>query len=300
MSTENLRLYLDFVHNRHEVWEKRQRGEAAPWTDDPIIANYKFTNVYRVLDHGTQFVLRLLYEDEPSYSTALFRAFLYRYTNRPEPWERFYDTHGRMPNILDSVDGTLLFNWWEQRHDGLPIFGNAFKMFSGAENKGTDRLTWAVHLARDVFADRSFMRRWVTLRSQEERMALLKTIPRVADFMGMQILTDIGYSQWLQSDENEFIVPGPGAKRGAAEIFGSILSAEQAIRELQPTLACGLELPDGTIREPSLMDVQNTLCEFSKYMRYYRHPSPRQGQYNAVHTPGEPFYPTHWHTKEKP
>lgn len=295
MNPDHLRLYLDFVHERHAVWIRRQIGLPGPWTEDPILRNYKFTNVFRVLDHGTQFVLRLLYEDEPSYDDALFRAFLYRYTNRPEPWERFYDKHGRFPSVADLQGQELLLQEWRsQKAAGLPIFGNAYKMFCGQENKGTDRLTWAVRFARDVFTDGSFVRGFRTKATQADRLEYLKTLPRVADFMGMQILTDIGYSPWLQADENEFVVPGPGARRGAAELSYT-RDLQQLMDGLQLVVDCRVELPGGAHRNVSLMDVQNTLCEFSKYMRYYRHPAQRTTAYKTVHQSTEPFYPPHWY-----
>lgn len=79
-------VYHDFVVARHQIWEKRQLGLPAPWATDPLLNTRKFTNVFRVLDAGTQFVIRELFPDT-TYQTALMRAFLYRYTNRPEPWE---------------------------------------------------------------------------------------------------------------------------------------------------------------------------------------------------------------------
>ena len=30
--------YLDFVAERHGVWQKRQAGRPGPWTSDPIVA----------------------------------------------------------------------------------------------------------------------------------------------------------------------------------------------------------------------------------------------------------------------
>ena len=56
-------VYRAFVIERHKIWERRQAGEPGPWTRDPILASRKFTNVFRVLDPGTQFVLTDLFPD---------------------------------------------------------------------------------------------------------------------------------------------------------------------------------------------------------------------------------------------
>lgn len=52
--------YLEFVHERHNVWERRRAGDPQPWTSDPVLAGNKFTNVFRVLDYGSQFLLKEL------------------------------------------------------------------------------------------------------------------------------------------------------------------------------------------------------------------------------------------------
>src|SRR5690349_21447205 len=102
--------YLDFVAERHRVWERRQKEfSTAPvvWTDDPVLAAFKFTNVFRVLDAGSQFLLKML--NEPiSFSEKVFRAFLYRYTNRPEPYVAFHMAFGRYPLRSDAENGDLL------------------------------------------------------------------------------------------------------------------------------------------------------------------------------------------------
>ncbi len=55
--------YLSFCRERHKIWLKRQAGDPGPWTDDPILATRKFTNVFRILDPGTQFVVQELLPD---------------------------------------------------------------------------------------------------------------------------------------------------------------------------------------------------------------------------------------------
>lgn len=287
--------YLEFVKERHRVWERRQ-SEQHCHSDDPVINGFKFTNVFRVLDHGSQFVLSLLNEDIP-FSEKVFRAFLYRYTNRPEPWITFRHTEGRYPKHIDAVNGRLLNYWGWYRREGHPVFGQAYKMFSGAENRGTDRLTWAVNLARDyatpVFSD------LLLRKTMKQRHDMLKTIPRCADFMAMQINTDLGWTQELQQDENEWVVPGPGARVGAKHVSPDsraehvIEWAQRRIWEMEDSPA--LALPNGRLYLPSLMDVQNTFCEFGKYVRY-RERGPVTKVYRPAH-PGRqipPTFPGHW------
>jgi len=35
-----------YMNERHSIWMKRNKGEQKPWTQDPILQQYKFTNVF--------------------------------------------------------------------------------------------------------------------------------------------------------------------------------------------------------------------------------------------------------------
>lgn len=297
MNPDAAMTYLDFVVERHNIWWKRQQGQEGPWTDDTVLRDRKFTNVFRVLDYGSQFLCReLLYDDSRlSPGDVLMRAFLYRYTNRPEPWLAFKEEFGRMP-IREDLERNLPDLWADYRAGGYPIFGNAYKMFSGYENKGTDRLTWVTRLVERFFGfgDDDITDAFWDARSPADKLAVLKTIPRCADFMGMQVLTDVGY--WDPSwDENAFVVPGPGARVGAKAIG---MQADAAIAWAHHALSFREDAPiipvhDGW-RLPSYMDVQNTFCEFGKYIRYTGKPHPTRGGYKGMHPTEPPFIPPHW------
>ncbi|THH15300.1 hypothetical protein EW146_g5161 [Bondarzewia mesenterica] len=45
---------FSFIAERHAIHQRRIAGEAFPWTDDPVLLKYSFTNVFRVLDRMTQ------------------------------------------------------------------------------------------------------------------------------------------------------------------------------------------------------------------------------------------------------
>lgn len=281
---ETLERYKGFVRARHSVWEKRSLGLPAPWTNDPIVATRKFTCVFRILDRGSQYLYQIMRDED--YHTALFRAFLYRYTNRPEPWVAFEEAWGYLPTWQDAQDGTLLSTWMEFRHkQDMPMFGNAYKMFSGLENKGTDRLTWVVNLARDWITP-EFSETMQEAESQAIRAMFLQQIPRCAGFMSMQILTDISY--YAGYSENEFIIAGPGAVAGSKAI-DSRVPADAMIRGLTQYWR---EEGDVNLfgRSPSLMDTQNTLCEFSKYVKWM----PGPNQYVPVGPQQDPILPPHY------
>jgi hypothetical protein len=288
-------MYINFVVERHHVWVQRSRQFPPPWTNDHILLERKFTNVFRILDYGSQFLVKeLLYDEDATPSDVLFRAILYRYTNRPEPWVYFRERHGHYPEVTDLKRGKLQATWQAYNAQGGPIFGTAYRMFVGQENKGSTRLGWAIDTAKEVFDGRkTFSRHFYNADSLEDRIQVLREeVPRCAAFMSMQIATDMGYSPYPIGTEDDYVVPGPGCQAGAAVLGMNGLDAIEWAKD-QIGTAIAIALPNGN-RNPSRMDIQNTLCEFSKYHRYNLLP-PTGRPYRPVHPVlPEPFYPPHW------
>jgi hypothetical protein len=185
--------------------------------------------------------------------------------------------------------------WHDYRAGGNPVFGNAYKMFSGAENKGTDRLTWITQLADRYFG---FGPDDIAEELLRTRIILASGSRCSRRFLAAQASWGCRSSRtsgtWdPQYNENEFVVAGPGARVGARHIFPGTQGAE-AIAWARGAVQMDPDLPRVAGRTPSMMDIQNTLCEFGKYVRYSQLP-PKRKDYTAAHPePVEPFLPPHW------
>lgn len=115
--------YVAYVRERHRIWELRSLGLPAPWTRSPILGTKKFTNDFRVLDTGSQYVLRMVQDAEDPIDVVL-RAFLYRFTNLPEPWEAYREEFGRWPEIRDV--GNRLDDFLRRYAEGASILNSAY------------------------------------------------------------------------------------------------------------------------------------------------------------------------------
>lgn len=290
--------YLDFVAERHRVWERRQAGQPGPWTDDPILQRNKFTNDYRVLDYGSQFLLReLLNQPGLAAGDALARAFLYRMSNEPATWRYTHKHWGHYPTAygLNDMLGDL---WARYRDSGNRVFSGAYTIMPLPGVAGFDKAREVVRMAARSFHPGSatcVTPAFLAAGTMAERFAVLRAIPNVGDFIAMQVLTDFGYSPFgADQDENEFVVAGPGARKGAKEIFPEkkvawvIAWCRDRVLELD-------DCPSLQGRPPSMMDIQNTLCEFSKYARFMRKPEPAR-VFKPEHpgTPAPLVLPAHW------
>lgn len=309
--------FTDFVQKRHMVWEARQADTPPPWTDDPILATHKFTNVFRVLDYGSQFLLKELVDPDISPRDQLMRCFLYRHTGRWEAWEFYALMEGGYPTVADLDRVQRAFHAYrgqakttirgaEARNAAggvknvfqRSIFTGAYLVFPQSTQPGTDKLDSIIDLTRRLFepgGSQDVVPDFLAAKAQAWRFNALRRNKGVADFMSMQVLTDWGYTPHCGEDrEDEFVVCGPGAKKGAA-VLSAKDKPEDIARWAQGAIStCLVYLPDGRTRLPSLMDAQNTLCEFSKYARFRKEAKLPQ-PYRASHPgPQQITLPAHW------
>jgi hypothetical protein len=68
------------VLQRHNIFVRRfVRNEEPPWTDDPILEKYSFTNVYSELDKGTVWAKEnIVSPNQDDEQNMLFQAIAYR------------------------------------------------------------------------------------------------------------------------------------------------------------------------------------------------------------------------------
>src|SRR6266516_1197435 len=111
--TEVLDSYWRFAAERQGIFFRRLSGASQPWTDDPVLGTYKFTNAYRASDRVSQYLIRnVIYRpDLPSTTTEIcFRILLFKMFNKIETWELLETTFGRITHeeyTFESYDRVL-------------------------------------------------------------------------------------------------------------------------------------------------------------------------------------------------
>ena len=103
--TEAFRWYFHFARARMDIFWRRMQDQT-PLTTDPILSRYKFTNVYRVLDRVSQYLVRrVIYERPADFSAedTLFRILIFKIFNKIETWE-FLETALEEPVCLSNFD----------------------------------------------------------------------------------------------------------------------------------------------------------------------------------------------------
>lgn len=257
---EALEIYRDMVAERHLIWQRRQVGEPPPWTENPILSKLKMTNMYRVLDPGSQFVFELN-DDEPI--DVIARLVFYRVTNLPSTWRAIKDALGCYPAAGDFIhkNANLFQMLDEYRQAGNRVFSGAYIIIP-EPGTANDKVGGALRLTRHFVTEKA--EAFIRAESQREKFEILQSTPGLGRFLSMQILTDWNYLQPEEPDLS-FVVAGPGARRGAAILCANV-PAEDVIADLTTEWQHD---PDVRLvgRGLTTMDVQNTMCEWSKYAR---------------------------------
>lgn len=269
-------LYWEFASKRHEIFLKRYSGQPAPWTDDPILNEFKFCNVYRVLDRVSQYMVReVCYSLEPrSPADALFQITAFRMFSRIETWESLKTALGRAPTLNDLADGSFEQALAEIKHSGAPMYTNAFIICAtDAFGYGSKYLNHVALFSKMFLVD-DLASKLLAASSLKDVFLLLKSYPLYGNFMAYQTAIDLNYSQYVNFSENDFTVPGPGALRGMEKLFtslGDFTPAETVMwmveRQDEEFQRLGLAFNGLWGRKLQAIDAQGLFCETDKYCR---------------------------------
>lgn len=268
---EALEAYWYWINERHKIFLKRARGDLPPWTEDPILQNWKFCNVFRKNDKQSQLLTKNVilphWNDNPA--LMLFNIYAFRAFN-------WWPTYKYLVDCVSPNKGWI--NKWEPddvadlletrtKIGGQQLTSGAY-MIRGRE--GMPKYESIVQTLDHVWR----MSRGVAhVIGQMHDMQSVNNVLMEQQFWGWghfttyQILLDLIESPLLEhpTDLNTWCEFGPGAIRGIRLIWPKLRSAEflpQAI-ELQQNQ----HRRQSHVPELNLQDIEFSLCELSKYLR---------------------------------
>lgn len=275
LSTTKLYKYFwEFLHDRHEIFLKRNSNEKT-YSTNQIISNYKFTNIYRVLDKTTQYLVKNIINDTGDYSNEdiLFRILLFKIFNKIETWIEIEKilidiswTNFNLAKYVSAFDRLYRKN--------LTIYSAAYIMPTKISSFNYKR-KYKNHLyLLNEIMNSKLLTKIQSAVSLEQVYKTLRDIPSFGDFLAYQYTIDINYSKLINFDENDFVIAGPGAKRGIRKAFKNSekFTDYDIINLVRKNQRSELKKYGYTVntlqnRELKLIDIQNIFCEFDKYTR---------------------------------
>ena len=258
--------FMDFIQKRQTIYLRRQEGlPIESWTDDPILKKFRFCNVYRENDTVTKWLSENWREP---------------HADDPDLWFSFIVAR-HMNNIpfLSALDGPPL-PWNPEKFKKLAADRSARgeQLFSGAYMIGT-RNTGS---KADYLADYVFQPLW---NARESLRPLpgdtltgfhmsLGVFYGIASFMAAQVVADVKYVEPLLSAKDwwTFAASGPGSRKGLNYVLGRPVNSTWTEDEFRLRIS---ELREAVLPRfaelgwdtPHAQDIQNCLCEFSKWER---------------------------------
>ncbi|WIM99972.1 putative DNA base hypermodification protein [Actinoplanes oblitus] len=264
--------YWRFAAARQQMYLARLHGIPRPWTHDPILSQYRFTNCYRAADRVSQHLIRdVIYRGDQDWDEVFFRTMLFKLFNRSSTWQ-----------LLTAAIGTP--SWHDYRFD-------RYDSVLSAAMTGGQRLYSAAYVIPppqlgEIRKHRNHLRllemmmaasapaRIAEAASLREVFTLLRTFPTLGNFLAYQFAIDLNYTAELAFDEMEYVVAGPGARDGIRKCFGPQAHGIETdiiryVTDTQEEHFARLNLSFPTLggRRLHLIDCQNLFCEVDKYAR---------------------------------
>ena len=267
--------FVFWVNERHKIFERKHlRGEDPPWTEDPILQERHFCNVYRELDRTTRWYINNFVGDtDLSPQDHFLNSLILRTVNKPQTMEVIGKQH------VDSFDkDQIVSDVFGAEDDGTldSTFSSAYMITGAIGTSGEKKIQ---SYAREVWgytAENIEQYMWDDM-TPEEWTEELTELPGVADFIAYEIYCDLTYHEFFPWDENDYVNPGPGARRCIQRLLGLEVNASkkqgvdyrehiERIREHQdewlPETFNKWEGNDLTLR-----GIEHSMCEVDKYRR---------------------------------
>ncbi len=278
IAEHNLARFFKFITERHAIWYRRNRGDEWPWTDDPILQTYKFTNIFRELDTGTihcREAIREPYADHPElfFNIASYRLYNYTETqkelgfienyNYKDVMEIMYARRERKERVFTGahmITGTLggdkiwqvfglcLGQLWEKRKELEPKPGDTLE-------KAFNRLNGHN--------------------------------PGYGAFISYEAITDLRHTRYLENapDVMTWANAGPGAMRGINRLLGNPIASkkkefwgkkidtsnypkrDEYVKYMRYLLKINRDFVPKWVPDMEMRDIEHSLCEYDKYER---------------------------------
>lgn len=307
LDEENLQLFFRFIKNRYKARVRKDLlKKDPPFTDDPIIQKYRFTNVKREHDRESRWAIKYIYENDfISYRNKILNAILFRIFNKHETMEIVGETMS-FANYKTKSYQDAMYEYHKEHPDYL-FFTNVF--FTSGIKLALKNLYPEVYSKRQFMPDLvlkllddisaiGYEKQIISANNQKTAFKKIKGIYGIGEFLAYQIFVDLTYIPDFPFSENEFTVAGPGCKKGLNYLFKDRdgMTYDECVfwlrdhwDELNDRMPKESKFDPNKLffdcpkhdRNMNVMSIENCLCEISKYIRAYR----KEGKPKRRYTP---------------
>ena len=289
IKAKDLDLFMSYVKERYRIHVRKDvQLKHLPYTDNPILQKYRFTNIRREHDRETIWLIdNIVNNNFLTYRQKLLNIILFRLYNKHETME-IIGAPFHIEGLWSCKQAKENLKKCAEEHPNYVFFTNAF--ITGGLKRALKQkfpkedFVPALVLRFIEYLNKSSLFEDVTAcDTQKEVFKRLEDEYGIGGFLAYQIFVDFTYIPEFPFSENEFTVAGPGCKRGIDYLFKSkdgmtyeeclfwlrdnwkLFSDEKVYFDPEEEMV-DLKLYD---RVMNVMSLENCFCEFSKYYRAY-------------------------------
>lgn len=281
--TDRAAEFFAFMHKRHDIYLARQANRPKPWTDDYILRDYRFCNVYRELDTVTIWIRKNIRERYWDHPNLWFMLAIARRINWPPTLQYLMEpglkVGGAWP--LRDYDPEIMMRRLDSRTaDGEQVYTGAYMITAqtGAAHTGqTKSRTTAYANLGKLWDARGEVEPLLHGSLEQAFNAILGRGFAWGPFMTYEVVTDLRHTRYLSQAEDihTWANAGPGAIRGLNRLCGEPLTKQPApiltLRAMGELLGLSRKRTywPNSSKYPTLemRDIEHCLCEFDKYER---------------------------------
>lgn len=268
--------FVAFIQEREQIRLRRLVGDDWPWTEDPILQTYRFTNINRENDKVSKHYQKSIRARYQNSALIIPGTVLYRWFNRIETCDALFnqadllDNKSAFERYIDDKDPGILLRVLEKMSP--PYITGAYIITGRA---GLPKHIGVVDYFHQWCTHHEWNLVWFHRQSGPGSLAdLFRWLdsPGLGSFMTAQLVADLKYLDYMRdaSDWWTWASSGPGSKRGLNVLNSRAMDAPWTEREWLVQLHLLQEsinpiLKNSGIEPLHAQDLQNCLCEMSKY-----------------------------------
>lgn len=264
-----------FIWEREVIRIVKERGGERPWTKDPVLERYKFTNIRRRDDRVTRWVLENIIWPNDFREDLWFILLITRLINWPPTLQYLIDEGVLFRAAADFNPEQFSAAIEAYKDKGNKVYSGAYMVYpTKMDPGGVKSLAIAKHIIAPTLERAARIEKMLTRDDGARIEPFVNELARsfgISTFMAGQVAADLTYSSYLGNAEDLYTYApiGPGSSRGLNYLLNRAPSAgwtqqafNQELMKIHDSVVWQLEIGDLTLH-----DVQNCMCEFSKYCR---------------------------------
>ena len=267
---EELDRYIYWINERERIRvKKEEEGSDPPWTEDEILKEYKFCQVFRNDDRTSRWYIENVREPLGNTEDIFMATVIFRWFNLIKTGKTLvkYDLLTDWDPLIADVQIRKQDQWITGAYvikspDGLDKLQGIIRCINYMWGR-KDEILEEAHKHKD---------------SLEGMWNYLRTFPYQGPFMAYEVVTDLSFTMFGKDakDRLTWANAGPGAMRGLNRLTGRPLNytrkSNDWVGEMRELFeVCKERLPAHIMNSNrhyfELREVEGGLCEFDKYSR---------------------------------